>query len=142
MRHPSQRQAQADSEKLAGTTVDDAYWTDTDFVIWWSNELLLHVFVDGDDARWTLRKSPPRINERRKERIGSAPVILRWPAPVGDSVMDRSVLAAARRGSKFVRLFINEMALLVYCRDHLIWWFSAVRRTDLDQPILCVTEDE
>ena len=55
---------------------------------------------------------------------------------------DRSALAAKRLGSEFVRLFVTLGALLVYCRGHLIWWFSAARRTDQGVSILHVSEGE
>ena len=142
LRHPLQRKAQADADRLSGTTMVDACWTDTDFVIRWSNDLLLHVYVDGEDVAWNLTKVPPRLGEGELERVGSPPVVLDWPREVGRRIMDRSAQTARRRGSEFARLFVNEMAFLVYCRGHLIWWFAPVRRTDLDRPMLFVAEEE
>ena len=84
--HPLQRKAQADSARLSGTTLLDACWTDTDFVILWSNELLLHIFLEREDVHWTVRKDSPAINGSRREQGESSPVVLRWPPPLGDDV--------------------------------------------------------
>ena len=142
LRHPLQAQAQADAAAFFGACVADAWWTDTDCVVQFSNGRLLHIWADGQVARWAVTDTPPTLDAAATERIGAPAVLCRWPPVVGDRVWDRSALAAKRVGSEFVRLFVTGGALLVYCRGQLIWWFSAARRTDLGVSILHVSEDE
>lgn len=144
--NPLQPKARADSARLAGTTVVDACWTDTDFVIRFSNGQFLHIYVRSGamhcgSVEWQVRETPPVMDEKEIQRVGAEPVIHRWRPSVGDYVQDCSALAAKRRGAPFQQLFVNELGLLVYCRGQMIWWFGAVRRTDLDQPVLSVSED-
>jgi hypothetical protein len=141
LRHPLQPQAQADTATLLKARIADAWWTDTDCVVQFSNERFLHVWAHGQVARWVVRETPPTLDEATVERIGAPAVLCRWPV-MGDEVCDRSALAAKRLGSEFVRLFVTGGALLVYCRGQLIWWFSAARRTDLGLSILHVSEGE
>jgi hypothetical protein len=141
LRHPLQAQAKADTAALFGACVADAWWTDTDCVVQFSNGRFLHVWADGEVARWAVTATPPALDEAAVERIGAPAVLCRWPV-VGDWVWGRSALAAKRVGGEFVRLFVTGGALLAYCRGQLIWWFSAARRTDLGVSILHVSEDE
>ena len=141
LRHPLQSQARADTLAFLGARVADAWWTDTDCVIRFSNERLLHIWVDGHMVRWGVADTSPELSGAVVERIGAPAVICRWLVS-GDEVRDRSALAAKRVGSEFVRLFVTGGALLVYCRGQLIWWFSAVHRTDTNLPMLYVTEDD
>ena len=141
LRHPLQLQAQEDTATLLNARVADTWWTDTDCVVEFSNDRLLHVWADGQVARWVVTETPPVLGRSAVERIGAPAVLCKWPV-VGDEVWDRSALAAKRLGSEFVRLFVTGGALLVYCRGQLIWWFSAVRRTDMGVPILHVSEGE
>lgn len=140
LRHPLQAKARADTAKLAGTTIFDAYWTDTDHVICFSNGLLVHVFLAGTAVDWTVTAEPPQLDEKDVERIGAPPVIFRWPN--GESQKDRSALAAARIGRKFTGLAVTDNMFLVYCSGVLIWHFWPVRDTDRDRPILNVFEDD
>jgi len=140
MLHPLQPKAQADTAALLKARVTDAWWTDRDCVVQFSNERFLHVWADGQLVQWVVTNTPPALDVA-VERIGSPAALCRWPV-VGDKVWDRSALAAKRLGSEFVRLFVTGGALLVYCRGHLIWWFSAARRTDIDLSILHACEDE
>jgi hypothetical protein len=139
LRHPLQSQARADTAALLNTRVADTWWTDTDYVVEFSNGRLLHVWADGQVARWVVTETPPALDA--VERIGAPAALCQWPV-VGDAVWDRSALAAKRLGSEFVRLFVTGGALLVYCRGQLIWWFSAARRTDLGVSILHVCEEK
>jgi hypothetical protein len=141
LRHPLQSQAQADTATLLKARVADTWWTDTDCVVQFSNDRLLHVWADSQVARWAVTDTPPVLDGTVVERIGAPAVLCRWPV-VGEEVWDRSALAAKRLGTEFVRLFVTGGALLVYCRGQLIWWFSAARRTDLDVSILHVSEGE
>lgn len=141
LRDSLQPKARADTARLLGSRVMGAWWTDTDCVIRFSNGLLLHVRVDLGGVSWELVDAPPELVESETERIGAPAVTLRWPV-VGDRVMDRAELAAKRMGSEFEQLFVTSGTLLVYCRGQLIWWFSAVRRTDTGQPLLFITEDD
>ena len=141
LRDPLQPQAQADTAKLLGARVADAWWTDSDCVIRFSNERLLHIWVVGPVVRWVVLDTTPELPGTVVERIGAPAIICRWPA-LGDEIWDRSALATKRVGSEFVRLFVTSGALLVYCRGQLIWWFSAAHREDMNLPMLHVTEDE
>jgi hypothetical protein len=145
--NPLQPIARTDAEELLGTTIVDAYWTDTDFVIRFSNQRFLHIRVALDacqlgDVRWEVLEAPPAIRENELQRVGAEPVIHRWRPELGDHVHDCSALTTKRIGAEFERLFVNEAGLLVYFRGRSIWFFSAIRRTDLDQPILFVAEND
>jgi hypothetical protein len=137
--NPLQPMARADSDRLTGTSVVDACWTDTDFVIRFSNERFLHIWTCLEEVQWEVLECPPVLNKNEVQRVGAEPVVYCWQR-LGDRVHDSSALTAKRRGAEFQRLFVNEGGLLVYLRGHLIWHFAAIRRTDLDQPILLVDE--
>jgi hypothetical protein len=138
--HPLQPKARADSTRLEGTTIVDAFWTDTDFVIRFSNEFLLHVSVEHEGVRWSVSPVPPHLTETSVERVGAPAAMFRWKPHVGDHIMDRSELVAKRRGRPFQRLYANEMGLLVYCESQLILAFAAIRRTDFNRSLLFVSE--
>ena len=138
---PLQPKAKADTAQLLGARVEDAWWTDTDCVIRFSNSLLLHIRVEAEALSWQLLEAPPLLEETAIERIGAPAVALRWPN-LGDHIMDRSALAAKRLGCEFTLLFVTTGHLLVYCRGQMIWWFSAIRRTDTGRSFLFVTEDD
>jgi hypothetical protein len=140
-RHPLQAQAQADTAALLQARIEDVWWTDTECVVQFSNARVLHIWADAEVARWAVVDTPPALDDAAVERIGAPAVTCKWSV-VGDEVWDRSAMAAKRLGSEFLRLFVTGGALLVYCRGQLIWWFSAVRRTDLGTSILHVSEDE
>jgi hypothetical protein len=146
MRHPLQAKARADTAKLAGTTIAEAYWTGTDHVIRFSNGLLLHVFLTGKELDWAVTDQPPALDEKEVECMGAPPVILRWPKTarytMGECTMDRTALAAARIGREFVELFVNEHGLHIYCRRVLIWIFTTMRDTERGRTILYVWEDD
>jgi len=135
-----QPKARTDTEKLAGTRVVDAYWSDTEFAIRFSNEKFLHIWAIPGEVGWDVVGDAPMANAADVQRVGAEPVVHRWATPVVDDVKDCSALVSKRRGAEFQQLFVNEMGLLVYCRRKLIWRFAAVRRQDLDQPILSVSE--
>jgi hypothetical protein len=139
--HPLQPKAQSDSATLAGAIIEEAYWSDSDFVIRLSTGLYLHIWTAGDEVAWRVRDSAPLLEQKRIERVGAAPVIWRFDA-VDDVVMDRSALFAKRRGSELQQLFVNEFGLLVYCKRNAIWWFHAGFRTDTGEPVLFVTEGD
>jgi hypothetical protein len=141
LRHPLQARARTDTAKLAGTAVADAYWTDTDHVIGFSNGLLLHVFLSGTEVDWAVSDQPPPLDEKEVEHIGAPPVIHRWPT-TAESRMDRTALAAARIGREFKQLFVTGLSFLIYCRGVLIWCFSAIRDTERGRTILYVREDD
>jgi hypothetical protein len=87
--------------------------------------LLLHVFLTGTEVNWAVSDQPPPLDEKEVERIGTPPVIHRWPT-TAESRMDRTALAAARIGREFKQLFVTGLGLLIYCRGVLIWRFSAI----------------
>jgi len=138
---PLQPKAKADTVKVLGSCVEDAWGTDTDCAIQFSNGIWLHIRVEDEAVSWSLLETSPSLAVPEPERVGSPAVTLRWPN-VGDHIMNRSELAAKRIGSEFTRLFVTSGALLVYCRGQLIWWFSAVRQTETGRPFLFVTEDD
>jgi hypothetical protein len=138
--NPLQPKARTDSAELADTTIVDAYWTDVQISIRFSNEKFLHIWASPGDVEWDVVDDPPMAQAPDIQRVGAEPVVHRWAAPIVDDVKDCSALVSKRRGAEFQRLFVNEIGLLVYCRRRLIWRFAAVRRVDLDQPILSVSE--
>ena len=141
--NPLQPRARADSMKLAGSTIVDAYWTDSDFVIRFSNERFLHIWACPGNAGWEVAETRPALDETKVRHVGAEPVTIRWPPnpDLRDSPMDCSALTAKRRGAEFQRLFVNEQ-LSVYCRGQLIWDFYSVRHTSLNRPILYVSESD
>jgi hypothetical protein len=141
LRHQLQARARTDTAKLAGASVADAHWTDTDHVIRFSNGLLLHVFLTDKEVDWAVSDQLPPLDEKEVERIGSPAVTHRWPT-TAESRMDRTALAAARIGREFERLFVTGPGLLIYCRGVLIWRFSAIRDTERGRTILHVGEDD
>jgi hypothetical protein len=140
--HPLQPKSQLDAERLKGTCLVDGYWTLSHFVLRFSNEMWLHVFVDSGLARWTLAEKPPLLNEAEVERVGVPPIVLAWGGEIGDKPMDRSALLAKRRGADFTRLWVNECGFFVYTRKQLILIFHALYRTDTGEDVLYVTEDD
>jgi hypothetical protein len=143
LRHPLQAKARADTAKLVGTFVVDAYWTDTDHVIRFSNGLLLHVFLTGKEVDWAVTDQPPLLDEKEVECIGAPPVTLHLPKTTHRSQMDRTALATARIGRVFIELFVSDpTSLWIYCRGVLIWGFIGFRDTERDRTILYVCEDD
>ena len=53
----------------------DAHWTDTDFVIRFSNTRLLHIWACPGQVRWQIVDTPPEIAENRVRRVGAASAI-------------------------------------------------------------------
>jgi hypothetical protein len=141
LRHRLQARARTDTAKLAGATVADAHWTDTDHVIRFSNGLLLHVFLTDKEIDWAVSDQPPPLDEKEVERIGAPPGTHRWPT-TAESPMDRTALAATRIGREFKQLFVISLGLLIYCSGVLIWSFSAIRDTERDRTILYVGEHD
>jgi hypothetical protein len=137
---PLQSKAKADTERLLGSQVADACWTDTECVIRFSNGIFLHISVEAETLSWQLADVQPTLSDT-VESIGAPAVTLRWPAQA-DYVMDRSALAANRVACEFIRLFTTNGALLICCRGRLIWWFTAIRRLDTGKSFLFVTEED
>ena len=121
----------------------DAWWTDTDFVFRFSNDRFLHIFVTeaSPAVAWQLDTTPPLLPECALERIGSPPVLIRWPS-AAVTALDRSALSTKRRGCRFRLLFVNQSGLLLYLQDCPTWGFHPVRRADLDQPVLYVCDEQ
>lgn len=139
LRDPLQPKAKADSARLLGSHIVNAWWTDKDFVICFSNGLSLHIRVEGETLSWSLKETFSPFDE--SQGLGTPAVMLNWPNG-RDHLMDRSELVTKRLGSEFERLFVTAGALLVYCRSQLIWWFSPARQTNTRQSILFVNEDD
>ena len=140
--HPDQEKARTDTKAFHGCTIVDAWWTDTDHVIRFSNQMLLHIWAGDVAVAWNVTEVQPQVDDSEVERVGSAPIILRFGGEAGDYLMDRSSLAKRRRGRLFRKLFVNEMGLLVYTDQPMIWWFGVVYRSDTDRRILYVHEDD
>ena len=138
--HPRQRQSLSDTEQLAGASLANAWWSDSDFVLSFSCGQYLHIYVKALEVGWKLLETKPAIVAPRT--IGATPLTLRWPRDVGDLPMDCSRLIVKRIGRQLTRLFVNEMGLWVYMESHRILVFSALKRTDTGQSILHVCEDE
>ena len=140
--HPLQGLARDHTKRLAGAEIADAWWTDTDFVIRFSGERYLHISVskEGTGVTWQLVDVSPPLDPSVMERIGSPPIVVRWPSSK-ESTLDRTALAAKRRGCQFQKVWVNETGLLVYCQGHHPWGFHPIRRMDTNQPILYVGDE-
>ncbi|REK17693.1 MAG: hypothetical protein DWQ42_21860 [Planctomycetota bacterium] len=138
-KHPRQKQAKRDSERLSDTSFVDARWSDRDFVLQFSNGMHLHVYVQAPDVLWQLSEAPPDVDT--PHGVGSTPSILRWGGDIGDLMMDCSSLIEKRRGAHFWQLFVNETGFFVYLHSQLILSFTALRRTDSNRCILHVCEE-
>src|SRR5262245_11853989 len=119
LRNPLQATAKEDTAKLAGSRIVDAWWTDTDCLIGFSNGRFLRVWAAGEVVEWLVTDSPPTLDASSIERIGVPPVSCNWPN-LGEQIWDRSDLAAKRIGGEFQELFVTMGALLVYCRGQMI----------------------
>jgi hypothetical protein len=140
--HPLQKHAQADGDSLFGTTLTDGFWTHRDFVLTFSEEYYLHVFIADGAVRWSLTKSPPELQGDQIQRIGAPPVVLDFGGEVGETRADYSALLSQRQGASFSRLWVNEGGLLVYTRGHPILWFHPCYRLDTAQDVLFVFGEE
>ena len=138
---PLQPKASADTKKLLGSFVADVSWTDATCAIRFSNDLWLHIRSTGTAIEWAVSDEVPQLDATPAEQIGSPAMLIRFPNGT-EHVWDRSALATARLGCEFKRLYVTSGALLIYCRDQLIWWFSAGHRTDTGQPLLFTTEGD
>jgi hypothetical protein len=136
-----QPKAKTDTAKLLGTQITDTYWTDTECVIRFSNDLLIHIRVDNGAVNWDVTGEPPTLDPAKVERVGAPAVLTRWPDNI-EHIWHRSAMAAKRLGSEFQQLFVTSGALLVYCRGQLIWWFHAVHRLDDGRLLLFTAEDD
>jgi len=141
--YPPLLQARADWELVRGSQFVDAWWTDEDFVIRFSNEKFLHVFVDaeaGRNIRWRVLATEPVIGGAGIERVGSPAVLLNF-SRAGPYVMDRSALVTARRGRDVTQFFVNEVSFYVYTPRQLILTFGVAYRADNGRNLLYVCED-
>ncbi len=141
LRDPLQATAKEDTIKLLGSRITDAWWTDTDCVISFSNGRFLRIWAVGEVVEWLVTDTAPKFDETAIERIGAPAVVCQW-STLGDVVWNRSDLAAKRIGMEFWQLFVTAGALLVYCRKQMIWWFHSVRRTDTGHSMLFTAEDD
>ncbi|TWT37271.1 hypothetical protein KOR34_22180 [Posidoniimonas corsicana] len=66
---------------------------------------------------------------------------LDWTS-IGVQQMCVSDLIAKRINSTFTNLFINHTGFFVYFRSHMVLQFNAAYRTDTEQDLLYVTEDD
>jgi hypothetical protein len=139
--HPLQGKAQDDTALLSGASLVDGYWTGSDLVLQFSNERWLHVFERDHRARGDVVDGAPDLGDV-VQRVGASPIILDWGAAIGECRMDLSSLMAKRRGAEFQHLFVNECGFYVYMRQCLILAFHVVRRLDVEEDMLFVTEED
>jgi len=136
--------ARADEGLVTGCEITDAYWSDTDFVIRFSNDRFLHLFVAAEQSemsvKWGILERDPVLPGVALEYIGSAPVALQF-SRAGHYVMDRSALIAARRGKTLTRFFVNEMGIYLYTPRQLTLCFRSVFRVDTGDGLLYVGEE-
>lgn len=137
--HPLQPEARSGTCLLEGSSLVDAFWTDSAFAIKFSNGKWLHVFMEEHRPRWSIVGVEPCLGKVVK-RVGAPAVLLDWGREAGPSVMDRSKLISQRRGKDFWMLFVNECGLLVYVKRMLILVFHPVFRTDTCEDMLYVAE--
>src|SRR5438552_15797594 len=78
MHYPLQPKARSDTTRLQGAALIDACWTDTDFVLRFSDGKFLHIYIDGEELNWNLVDTAPALDESIIERVGAAAVLCRW----------------------------------------------------------------
>ncbi len=143
--------AKADAALFRDSEIIDGFWTDTEWVLRFSNGRFLHVAVEAGRSSgavtWRVLEREPVVHASDVQRVGSEPVILDF-ARVGAHerglpyVMDRSKMMAARRGRPFKAFFVNELAFYVYTPRQRILCFGCVRRRDTNTGLLYVYEDD
>jgi hypothetical protein len=132
---PAQPTARHDGLLFSGRTFVDAWGGAGEWVLEFSGNLWLRVFIDGVRVAWAVeRVKPPRS-------AVDGPIIMEWPDG-GTSCLDVEALAADRRGATFWHFWVNEGGFHVYLRRKPILCFSAARRRDTGQIILWVWEDD
>jgi hypothetical protein len=140
--HPLRFDAQRDAERLAGARLVDGFWALSEWHLRFSNRLSLRIWVPETEVRWCLGEELAEPSQGPVSRVGSLPVRLRWPEPLGVLEMDCSALLAKRRGAVFQNLHVNHTGLYLYFHGHLIFEFHAAFRVADGGNILYVSEDE
>jgi hypothetical protein len=137
--------ATAEEQQLLDALIIDGFWTDTDFVIRFSNGRFLHVWVapaaNSSAVDWRVLEAEPQLRAEAVGRVGSAADLIEFPK-IGVNVMDRSAMLASRRGKPLRKLFINELGFYVYTPRQRILVFHCVRRRDTGENLLFVCEDD
>jgi hypothetical protein len=137
--------AKADEQLVFGSYIVDAYWSDTDFVIRFSNGRFFHIFIGAEGTnrsiRWGILDSEPKLPEAELMRVGSPPVILVFRRDL-KYTMDRSAMIQARRGQEVKRFFVNEQCFYLYTSGQGILCFDVVLRRDTGGDLLYVYEED
>jgi hypothetical protein len=135
-RHPAQERATAASRLLEHAHVTGGSWSTGACAIHFSNSRLLQVEARDFELNWRVEASaesaaPPTY----------APIKLVWN-PELNSVFDPLSLLKRVSGAEFIRLFVNEMGLLLYTRNNPILWFHAVRIRESSHDLLFASLEE
>lgn len=142
MSHPLRSMVDADAGRLRDTTLAGGFWSFSDFILEFSNNHWLHIFVSGTEVRWQLLESQPVLSAEPQFRIGAPPIQLDWQGSIGVQPMNVSELVAKRIGADFKTLFINHTGFFVYFHGHLVFQFHAAYRTDTGEDMLYMIEDD
>ena len=142
--YPPLIKAKADEKLVRDAQMVDAFWTDADFVIRFSNGRFLHVFVNPKEARmnveWRLLDNQPITIDEELGRVGSPAVVLNFPK--GDRyVMDRSAIISSRLGKQAMRFFVSELGFRLYAPQLPILCFNCIYRSKNHENLLFVHED-
>ena len=120
--HPVQGRAAAASRLLVHAQVTGGWWSTAACAIRFSNDRLLRVDACNFELDWRVEPSSDSAPQ-----APYAPVKLVWKAELS-RVFDPLSLLARISGAEFIRLFVNEMGLLLYTRGNPVLWFHAVRK--------------
>jgi hypothetical protein len=133
--HPQQAKARRDAKACSGRTFIDARGDAQHWVIEFSGDVWLRVWVDGASVDWAVeRQRPPRT-------AAAEPLVLQWPSGA-TSRTDPATLSRPRRGAEFWQFWVNDMGFHLYLHGQRILCFSLARRRDSGDPILWVWEDD
>jgi hypothetical protein len=137
--------AKADYQSIMGSQMVDAFWTDEVFVIRFSNQKYLHVFVDPKERRqnvqWRMMDNEPVVPGVNFRKVGAPAIVLNFPKG-GSYVMDCSTLIAARLGKEIKRFFVNELGFFIHTPQQRMLSFGSVYRLDNHENLLYVFEDD
>jgi len=128
--HPLQGKARSASSLIERSRVAAASWSTGACEIDFTNGKTLHVAAHEFQLEW-------QVCATRSEKSGQPyePVSLVWSNGT-ESLFDPCTLTAQVYEGKFVKLFVNEVGLLLYTKGNPILWFSAVRICESNQDFL------
>ena len=120
-RHPLQGRARSASALIEQSQVAAANWSTGACEIHFTNDSTLYIAAQNFQLDWQVYATKSLNSVQPYE-----PVSLVWSRD-SESVFDPCTLTAQLCGADFVKLFVNELGLLLYTRRNPILWFSAVR---------------